>query len=292
MKRVLVTGATGFIGQYVVQQLINRGCYVIVAVRDINRVRQIWENENLQYVLFDLEHINSNENYYDYFHRPDTLIHLAWEGLPYFKSDFHIQVNLPRHISFLHNLIRNGLRNLVVTGTCLEYGMQQGEMTEDLPVEPIVAYAIAKHQLHESLKSFSEQYSVKLKWLRLFYMWGERQNEGSLIPQLNKAIRENKSTFPMSGGEQVRDFLPVETMADYIVQFALDDKVSGCFNCCSGIPISVKEFVEMYVKKTGSSIQLELGVYPYPDYEPMSFWGSTNKLNTIIHTNESGRTIF
>lgn len=291
MKRVLVTGATGFIGQYVVKQLMLTGCHVVIAVREMDKAKLIFGNENLEYKFFDLNTPDEGVNYFEYFQKPDTLVHLAWEGLPNFKSEFHIKENLPRHLSFLDNMIRNGLKDIVVTGTCLEYGMIEGELDEDIPVQPTLSYAVAKHKLHEAIKDLSLQYRFNLKWLRLFYMWGDGQYEGSLIPQLKNAINEGKASFPMSGGEQVRDFLPVETMAEYIVCFALIEHISGCFNCCSGKPVTVKEFVEEYLKSKNCTIRLELGVYPYPDYEPMSFWGSTKKLNTIINQHESGRTV-
>lgn len=291
MKRVLVTGATGFIGQHVVKQLIQADCHVVIAVRNIEKAKHVFGNADLEYKFFDLDTPKTTLNYFEYFQKPDTLIHLAWEGLPNFKSEFHIKENLPRHLSFLDNMIRNGLKDIVVTGTCLEYGMIEGELDEDIPVQPTLSYAVAKHKLYEAIRELSVQYRFNLKWLRLFYMWGDGQYEGSLIPQLKNAINEGKASFPMSGGEQVRDFLPVETMAEYIVCFALIEHISGCFNCCSGKPVTVKEFVEEYLKSKNCTIRLELGVYPYPDYEPMSFWGSTKKLNTIINQHESGRTV-
>lgn len=291
MKRILVTGATGFVGQYVVKQLLQKNCNVVLAVQNPEQAKVIFGEDKVAYKYFNLEEQDQIENYFEYFQKPDTLIHLAWEGLPNYKSDFHINENLPRHTSFLRNIIQNGLKDVVVTGTCLEYGMLEGELEEDVHVEPTVPYAIAKHRLHESLNELASQYKIDVKWLRLFYMWGEGQAAGSLIPQLQKTIQEKKKTFPMSGGEQIRDFLPIEKMAALIVEFALIENVSGCFNCCSGIPVTVKEFVESYIKNKGASIELELGVYPYPDYEPMKFWGSTKKIKSIIKTNESYRTI-
>jgi dTDP-6-deoxy-L-talose 4-dehydrogenase (NAD+) len=291
MKRILVTGATGFIGRYVVNHLLQRKCNVVVAVRDTEQVKTVFGNVDIELVPFNMETVDPDKNYYEYFQSPDTLVHLAWEGLPNYKSSFHVEENLPRHIKFLGNLIRNGLKDMVVTGTCLEYGMLEGELFEDMKVEPVVPYAMAKHQLHDALIRMEQQFNVQVKWLRLFYMWGEGQAAGSLIPQLNQAIQDQCESFPMSGGQQIRDFLPVEKMAEYIADFAMAENIGGCFNCCSGEPVTVKQFVETYLKSKGSNIKLALGVYPYPDYEPMTFWGSTKKLKTIIHSNESDRTV-
>jgi dTDP-6-deoxy-L-talose 4-dehydrogenase (NAD+) len=87
----------------------------------------------------------------------------------------------------------------------------------------------------------------------------------------------------MSGGEQLRDYLPVEKAAAYIAQIALQNEVTGAINCCSGNPISVKQLVKDYLENSGKMIELNLGYYPYPDYEPMAFWGDTNKLQQIIN---------
>jgi nucleoside-diphosphate-sugar epimerase len=87
----------------------------------------------------------------------------------------------------------------------------------------------------------------------------------------------------MSGGEQVRDYLHVQDAAEYIVKIALQDKISGNINCCSGKPVTIKEMVNDQVRKSGKNIELNLGYYPYPDYEAMSFWGDNKKLQQIIN---------
>jgi len=86
----------------------------------------------------------------------------------------------------------------------------------------------------------------------------------------------------MSGGEQLRDYLPVTEVARALVSLALAKKDTGAINICSGTPISVRKLVEDLIKENGWSITLNLGHYPYPDYEPMAFWGDSGKLSTFI----------
>ena len=86
----------------------------------------------------------------------------------------------------------------------------------------------------------------------------------------------------MSGGEQVRDFLPVEAVAQIIVAFALQAQDAGIVNCCSGQPVKVKDWVNQFLQANNKQIELNLGYYPYAAYEPMEFWGSTDKLNRLI----------
>ena len=85
----------------------------------------------------------------------------------------------------------------------------------------------------------------------------------------------------MSLGEQVRDYLPVTEVSQNIIKLALQTKTDGIVNCCSNNPIKIIELVQSYLKTKNKNIQLNLGYYPYTDYEPMKFWGSNKKLNTI-----------
>jgi len=283
MKKILVTGATGFIGNYVVSKLLDRGFLVIASSGNEERARQANWFFRTVFVPFNFKSFESAIDYFDFFHRPDLMIHLAWEGLPNYRSSFHIEENLPRHKDLLGNLVKNGLPDLTVTGTCLEYGMQGGLLTEDMPAFPSNPYAIAKDELRKFLETLQQENAFSFKWVRLFYVYGNGQNPNSLVSQLEKAIAEGDKVFNMSGGEQVRDYLPVEKVAEYVVAIALQDKVNGIINCCSGEPVSVKEFVKQYLSKINKDISLNLGHYPYTDYEPMQFWGDNSKLKSILN---------
>jgi nucleoside-diphosphate-sugar epimerase len=280
--KVLVTGATGFLGSYVIPVLIAKGHQVIASSGSEEKAMTAPWYSQVSYHSLDLSALDATKNYFDYFERPDAMIHLAWEGLPRYKEDFHLETNLPRHILFLNNLVVHGLRNLTVAGTCLEYGLQEGMLREDQPVFPDNAYAKAKNQLRQYLQELSSVHPFALKWARLFYLYGKGQNPNSLLSQLESALEKGQASFNMSGGEQVRDFLPVEKMARYLVEISLQDEVTGIINCCSGKPVTVLELVQNYLAQRQKNIELNLGYYSYPDYEPMRFWGDTTKLKTIV----------
>jgi nucleoside-diphosphate-sugar epimerase len=282
MKKVLVTGATGFIGHYVVEELLQQGHTVIATSTNAVTAAAIPWFYKVHWVGFNLTSFNNAVNYYNFFNHPDIVIHLAWEGLPNYKSAFHIEENLPRHIAFLQNMIQHGLNDLTVAGTCFEYGMQEGCLAEDMECIPGNPYAMAKNELRIQLQQLQQQQHFHFKWARLFYMYGKGQSPHALLSQLDKALTNGDTVFNMSGGEQVRDYLPVEKMAKYIVAIALQQYTTGIINCCSGIPITVKKLVEQHLDATGKQITLNLGYYPYADYEPMRFWGDTHKLQSII----------
>jgi len=282
MKKILVTGATGFIGHYVVKALLDAGCSVIASsANPVKAEAQPWFDK-VHYLPFRFEDFDPNVDYFNFFDRPDALIHLAWEGLPNYKADFHVEVNLPRHEAFLRNLIEHGLTDLTVTGTCFEYGMQEGALKEDGPVYPANPYAIAKNTLRMRLDELVDEQPFGFKWVRLFYMYGRGQSPNSILSQLDRALANGDTSFNMSGGEQLRDYLPVETVADHIVCIALQNKVQGVINCCSGVPISINQLVSDYLAEKKASIHLNRGFYPYTDYEPMAFWGDRTKLSNAL----------
>ena len=268
MKKILVTGATGFIGNYVIEQLLQqKNCTVLASSSNIEKARKASWFASVKYISFNLKDFDNKINYYEFFDRPDLMIHLAWEGLPNYKASFHLDENLPRHYLFVKNCIENGLKDITITGTCFEYGMQEGKLSEDMNCRPANSYAIAKDTLRKQILKLQIEKGFQFKWIRLFYMYGVGQNPNSLLSQLDKALSNCEVVFNMSGGEQERDYLPINRVAAYIIKIALQKKVTGIINCCSGQPISVRMLVENYLRDKNKSIELNLGYYPYTDYE-------------------------
>jgi len=282
--KVLLTGATGFIGNYVVEELLKYNFDVIASgIETKEKIHTHWL-EKVTYVQADLN--ENREDWFSFLREPEMIIHLSWQGLPNYKKLFHLERNLPNNYFFLKNMIENGLKKVVVIGTCLEYGMQSGKLKEDLEPKPDNPYALAKDCLRKFLEQLQKKFDFNLKWIRLFYIYGKGQSTNSILSQLEAALERNEKVFNMSGGEQLRDYLPVEKVAEYIVKISLQDKIGGVINCCSGEPIPIRKLVENYLIEKNKNIKLNLGYYPYPEYEPMAFWGDTNKLNKVI--NKSG----
>lgn len=284
--KIALTGATGFVGQYVVSEMERHKVSPILICQSKGKISPPLLKHSI--VLMNLK--TAPANAFDLLGQPDTLIHLAWAGLPNYKSLHHFEEELPAHYRFLKNLVDSGLENLVVAGTCFEYGMQSGPLSEDLEARPNNPYGFAKNVLRCQLEYLQQVRPFNLTWARLFYLYGEGQTENSLIPQLKRAVEQGHRVFNMSGGEQLRDYLPVTKVANYLVALAMMDRNNGIVNICSGKPISVRKLVEDCIKENGFFIDLNLGYYPYSDYEPMAFWGYADKLFDIInrpHNNES-----
>ena len=111
--------------------------------------------------------------------------------------------------------------------------------------------------------------------MRVFYVYGENQHERSLYSQLMAAINQKKSSFDMSRGFQIRDFIKVsDVVADFYHEIVPDHTGFSVINVCSESPISVREFVEAILKENNISMNLNLGKFPLPEYEPLAFWGN------------------
>ncbi len=280
--KLLVSGATGFIGNYIIKELLKCTDIEVIAT-SLDPITKVKNKEWFKAVKYKARDLNEvKENYFTFFENPDLLIHLSWQGLPNYNELFHIERNLYTNYNFIKNMIENGLRNLTVIGTCLEYGMQEGSLSEEMPTNPITAYGLGKDTLRKFIKELKKKYEFTFKWIRLFYIYGRGQSPKSIISQLDQALKNNEEVFNMSKGDQLRDYLQVEKVADYIVQISLQNEINGIINCCSGKPISIKNLVKAHLKMRKKNIKLNLGYYPYPDYEPMAFWGDTKKLNSII----------
>lgn len=268
--KVAVTGATGFIGRHVLAELAAHAAEVVAIVRPTSTGTLPFPVDKV--VSLDIH--DAPANAFELMGCPDVLIHLAWDGLPNYKSLHHFETELPAQYGFLRDLVFSGLQNLFVTGSCFEYGMQSGPLRTDNEPKPTNPYGFAKDGLRRQLQYLQNEHAFVLTWARLFYLYGEGQSETSLFSQLRRAVEKGQGTFNMSGGEQLRDYLHVSDAAKQIVSLALNGEKSQLVNVCSGKPISVRRLVESWLQENHWEITLNLGYYPYPDYEPMAFWGA------------------
>ena len=280
---VAVTGASGFIGRHVLAELIRRGISPTLLLRPGTALPPHAEACKLVRV----ELAAPGDQAFDAAGRPDVLIHLAWGGLPNYRSLHHFEQEAPLHYRWLKGLVGAGLQHLVAAGTCFEYGMQSGALDEEMALQPANPYGFAKDMLRRQLTCLQSEQAFGLTWARLFYLYGEGQAANSLWPLLQAAAARGDTDFPMSGGEQLRDYLPVAEAARCLVELAISrttpQRGNGIVNVCSGRPVSVRGLVEGWIADNSWSIQPRLGHFPYPDYEPMAFWGDAGKLRRCLN---------
>lgn len=278
--KIVVTGATGFVGRHFITQLLSAGHEIIAVARDSARFNEMVWRDRVRCISCDIHSDLSAIAFLK--ETPDSLVHLAWPGLPNYKNRVHYERYLPADYKFLKSVVEHGIKHVLVTGTGAEYGLQSGCLAEDAPTSPVNAYGIAKDSLRRYMQNLQSSYQFTLQWVRLFHMYGSGQNPGSLLAQLDKAINGGATSFDMSAGEQLRDYLPIEEVARRLALLVKHPECGGVINCCSGTPISVRRLVEDRLKERGVSMALNLGHYPYPDYETMAYWGNPTKLLSAL----------
>lgn len=277
---VLVTGATGFVGRHLVAALLARGCAVRAVARNVETAASMpWIN-HVEFVATDIH--AADLDIAALTDGIDVLAHLAWPGLPNYRALFHFEHNLMADYRFIKGAVEAGVAQVLVTGTCFEYGMQSGPLGESVEPQPSNPYGLAKHTLHLFLQNLQQEKPFTLQWARLFYLHGEGQNPNSLLAALDRAIDAGEASFNMSGGEQLRDFLPIASAADYLATIVHQRDFNGVINCASGQPVSVRALVEQRLRERGAALKLNLGHYPYPSHEPMAFWAVTERLQQLL----------
>jgi dTDP-6-deoxy-L-talose 4-dehydrogenase (NAD+) len=278
--KVLVTGATGFVGRHLVEALLACGCEVRAVARNAETAANLPWIKAVEFVAADIH--ASDLDIAALTDGIDALAHLAWPGLPNYQALFHFEHNLMADYRFIKGAVEAGVSQVLVTGTCFEYGLQSGPLSEQTAPLPSNPYGLAKNTLRLFLENLQRVQPFKLQWARLFYLHGEGQNPNSLLAALDRAIDAGDASFNMSAGEQLRDYLAIDTAAGYLAAIVQQREFDGVINCSSGQPVSVRALVEQRLRERGAAIRLNLGHYPYPTHEPMAFWGVADRLQQLL----------
>lgn len=275
--KIFVTGASGFIGSALIPALLKKNYDVFVLVRSIEKIKKYdWYN-NVKYIVKDLKSISKNDLEQI---NPDIVYHLAWSNLPNYQDPVHIKKNLPEQLSFLRAFAQSGLKKIIISGSCLEYGLKEGLLNEDDSLKPTTSYGLSKVSIYSMLKDLKLKYNFDFIWYRIFYVYGCNQNPKSLYPSLLRAIKNKDRIFKMSHGNQVRDFIHINDVINYFLM-PLKTDMNGVFNISSGEGVRVKDFVRKIIDSYNSDLKIDFGYYEVPDYEPLNFWGNTRKFKEL-----------
>jgi len=275
--KVALTGGTGFIGQHVRKLLAKSSHEVLLVVRKQSKIDELGANE--KFVIADIS--EECNDWFDYLGRPDVLLHLAWGGLPNYLDSYHVDVELPLQTKFLSRVISSGLTNLVVTGTCYEYGLTSGALVESQKTNPNTPYGIAKDRLRKSLSDMRSEFEFELTWARIFYPFGDGQSEISIYSQLRAAMLNGDQQFKMGSGKQVLDFISVEKVASTLVSLTTRCAGVGLVNIGSGEPQSVHDFVNDQIRVLGAQLEPLVGALPDRNFESQAFWADASKLRSL-----------
>lgn len=273
-KKVLVTGAGGYIGRHVVDALILKGFYVIAA--DI-RTEKV--NPKAEYIKADI--FADESSIFEKLRSPDICIHLAWKDGFIHNSVSHLE-NLPFHYRFIRNMVEGGLKHLMVLGTMHEIGYWEGAVDENTPTEPLSFYGISKNSLRQATTLLALERSIILQWLRAFYIVGDDTRNNSIFTKITIMEKEGRRSFPFTTGLNMYDFITVEELANQISYIACQTEIKGIINCCTGLPIKLRDKVEEFITNNFYKIRPEYGAFPDRPYDSPGIWGNPEKIRRIM----------
>jgi nucleoside-diphosphate-sugar epimerase len=261
VSRVLVTGATGFIGREAVRELLRSGCEVHAAVRPGTRgpdgtIAHPWDPGDER----SSERVCAAS-------RPTHLLHLAWcTGLLDHKTSARNLDWTAASIGLLAAFARSGGRRFVGAGTYAEYGTFEGTCGEDEPARPATLYAAAKWSFGSLALAYGSDAGLQVTWARPFLVFGAGEPPVRLIPQIAAALVAGR-TFETTDGLQVRDFIHVRDVASGLA-LLLRSEHHGVANIGSGVGRPVRDVIEAVAARTGGRELVQFGKRTRPSSEP------------------------
>lgn len=276
MKKILVTGAAGYIGRHVVKTALDMGYPVIASDFAFKGVDERAE-------FCDVPLFSGDKNIWQALGAPDVCIHLAWRDGFRHNASSHMK-DLSSHVVFLNNLAKGGLPMLTVMGTMHEVGYWKGPITADTPCAPQSQYGIAKNALRQSLLLSLPDTGCLLHWLRAYYITGDEAHGSSIFAKITQAELDGKETFPFTSGQNRYDFIDVDRLAQMIVAASVQDQVNGIINVCTGQPRTLADRVEQFLRDKHYKIRLDYGAYPDRPYDSPGVWGDPARINEILHS--------
>lgn len=278
--RVFITGGTGFIGRYVLKHLGKEGYNILLLTRaSKENFSSIMKSKKVDIISGNLSDIDKWKNKLKQF-KPEVTIHLAWEGIPDYGVKTSIK-NLKYGLNLFEELASSGCKKIICTGSCWEYGQNQGEISEDLPVKSLNAFTIAKNVLHLLGREIAKENNMQFIWTRLFYVYGPGQRENSLIPHIIKCVKEGKEPKIKTPSAR-NDFIYVEDVAKAIVAILEKCKQSTVYNIGSGDSTSIQDIIKIIYSKLHLNYKPKDKVFKSDNPPFDTFWADISKIKKEI----------
>lgn len=277
--RSLVTGASGHLGSYLVERLLQEGAQVFALVKtdsDLWRLTDVLDR--VEVIRADLSDVARAA--YDISRaKPEATFHLAWQGVTSgFKNDAQqITLNIKGSLDLFETVRAAGCKLWVGVGSQAEYGTRNEILTEETPVRPETAYGVAKLSAGLLTKKLCGLYGIRYIWLRLLATYGPKDDESHLIPSVIRHLLAGERPR-LTSGEQKWDYLYVSDAADAIYRAAASRRVEGVFNLSSGEAHTVRSIVEQIRNIIDPTLPLSFGEIPIPADQIMHLQADISKL--------------
>lgn len=271
--RVLLTGASGYLGQHVLARLRERGCDVVL----LGRSRPLGEGD-LPWLPVDLldGHDLASALYES---QASHLLHLAWyaEYGKYWASPLNLRW-VDASLRLLQAFTEQGGRHAVMAGTCAEYDWcGEGLLHEDTtPLNPASLYGAAKDATRRMAQAWCREQGVSLAWGHVFFPFGPGEARQRMVPSLIDVFRGDSQPFGVNA-EAWRGMLPVRDAAEALVHL-LSQGCEGRYNICSGQPVQVGEVVRTLARLCGADPSPVLALTTARPGDPAMLVGDNTRL--------------
>jgi len=281
--RVLVTGASGFVGSWVTRRLIQEGEKVAIIVRpssdlwrleplDPNIVRIPGSLESIHLVAEDIRRFD-----------PDAVFHFAWTGgnSAKFNDDpAQVYANVPGSLELFRIAAEAGVKTFINAGSCVEYGRYNIPVRETDPVSPTSLYGVAKHAVEELFLGMGSQFGIRVASPRLFWAYGPGDVESRLIPALTRKLLAGER-HSMTPGTQTWDYTYITDVVDALIRIAKTPQAEGILNIGSGEPRSLREVAEQLRELTGRRAEIGFGEIPFSPTQVMHLQADIARINAL-----------
>lgn len=271
--KILVTGANGYLGQGIVKAIIDSGNDVIAT--DYRNTNIDKRATVMPCNLFEIE------NPYDYFGKPDALLHLAWRDSFVHYSNSHIE-DLPKHFAFIKSMVEAGVKQVAVMGSMHEIGFFEGSINANTPCRPITPYGISKNALRDLTQMVCKQNNIVFQWMRGYYIVGNSKYGSSIFSKITAAVENGKKEFPFTIGQNQYDFIDYPEFCAQVAAVVRQQHEQGIINICSGRPEKLADRVERFIKDNNYDIKLQYGAFPDRPYDSKAIWGDNSKICRIM----------
>lgn len=279
--KVFVTGATGFIGSYLVKELLRQGHDLLCLKRPSSDLYRLGDAS--QQVTW----VNTTDDWMAAFKtfQPEAVFNLAWDGVS--SKDRVIwskQVgNIALQQTLLDLCVACGTRKFIAPGSQSEYGDFEGVVDEHYPTNPKTAYAAVKVACSDLLRTFCEIYGIEWYWFRIFPLFGPYETDRWLIPSLIEAMSREQS-MDLTLGEQRLPYLYVGECAKALASPLQVEGQCGAYNICADNARPLRDLVTSIRDAVNPAFQLNFGALPYRYGQSMFMGGDTTALRTHLYT--------
>lgn len=281
--RVLLTGATGFIGSALLRRLLADGQHeVAVLIRpesDPWRVADVLDRvHRITGALEDLEAVQPAVADF----APEAVLHLAWFGVGNaLRNDARQVGNIAGTVALVELAREVGARHWIGLGSQAEYGPCAGPIAEDEPTRPTTLYGITKLSAGLLARHLCAEAGMRFAWLRVFSTYGPGDDPAWMIPYL--ILRLLRGERPaLTAGAQLWDYLYVDDAAEAIARVLEDPRAEGVFNLGSGTADTIRAIVERVRDLIDPDLPLGFGEVPYRPDQVMRLQADIGRLRADL----------